>query len=795
MENTYSDSRDKKQSKEIDFQWFIINFLVSWKWFLFSAILSLLIGHIYLRYATPTYHIGAKIVMKDSKRGGMSNSELAVFEGMGVLNNTNSIVENEVQVLQARNLIETVVKEKNLFINYYVKGRFKNTELYGNANSKYYGSVPVKVYADSTVLSGLRNALFMTISFTDRSTYTIAGNYGATELSAEYQTLPAVLETPIGELLLTADPHSVLRKEYPLNVLIIPTLWAAQGYMGLLSVELGDKSTTVIPLALRETHRQRGEDFLSKLIEVYNRDAMSEKNKAAENASQFLNERSDELRSSLAVSEKEIEEYKQKNHIPDLKISTSLYINEDNEFDKQLVQLNTDMVMLAYVNDEIKKGYDSEVLLPASIGLTNSSLSSSMTEYNLIMQRRKSALNSTSEGTPTINDMDAKIKLLKESITNEIKSAQYNLRTKKKETEQLNNRFKSDIQNIPRLERELAIMLREQQSKSNLLVELLRRKESIDLTLKVTVPSAKILESPLAGGQISPRKNTIYLYCLIFGLLCPFVILGLRGLFNYKVEDEGETRRVVTAPVIISIPVSKNSDSMVVKPHATNSIVERFRLLRTNLQFILDDPNKKTILVTSSISGEGKTFVAINLAMTFALKYKTLLVGLDIRRPKINTYLGLPKTAGLISYLTGEETNIETLIHKNIKNTSLDVLASGVIPPNPNELLMEQTLDAMFQDLRKIYDYIIVDTSPAGSVSDAFLLNRVADASLYIVRRNITPKSAITLLNSIYNEKRLQNINVVLNAFGSGRAGRYGYSYGNYGYGYGYGYEYGYSSE
>jgi capsular exopolysaccharide synthesis family protein len=319
----------------------------------------------------------------------------------------------------------------------------------------------------------------------------------------------------------------------------------------------------------------------------------------------------------------------------------------------------------------------------------------------------------------------------------------------------------------------------------------LRRKQEIDFTLAVSAPSAKVIESPLTSGLVSPRKTMIYFICLITGLLFPFVVIGIRELMNYKLSHEEEVRRLVDIPIIVSLPIVKTKSSIVVSSHATTAIVERFRLLRTNLQFILDSPDKKSILITSTISGEGKTFVSVNLALTFALKYKTILVGLDIRRPKINTAFNLPKQMGLISYLTGEETNINNLIYKNANGTGLDVLTSGMVPLNPNELLIERTLDEMFVKLREQYEYIIIDSSPVGSVSDAFLLNRICDASLFVIRNDLTPKSAISLANNVFREKRLNNVNLVLNGFSEGK-GRYGYGYG---YGYSYGYGYGYESE
>jgi capsular exopolysaccharide synthesis family protein len=377
---------------------------------------------------------------------------------------------------------------------------------------------------------------------------------------------------------------------------------------------------------------------------------------------------------------------------------------------------------------------------------------------------------------------------------------QITLQEQQKQYQKLKDLYDTGIEEVPRKERELADIVRQQLIKANLYVELLSRREEIALTLAVTAPSAKVLESPLpSGGPIAPQKMRIYMMCLLVGVLCPFVVIGIHELFNYKISNEESVRRFTAGvPVIVSLPMIKSKDTLVITPHSTTAIAERFKLLRTNLQYVLAD-HKKVILITSTISGEGKTFVSINLAVTFSLKYKTILVGLDIRRPKIGIYLNLPKKAGLISYLTGSETDVEQLINKNINGTGLDVLVSGIVPPNPNELLMEKTLDDLFIVLRNMYDYIIIDSSPVGSVSDAFLLNRVADVSLYIVRGSFSPKSSMNLINNIYDEKRLSNVNIVLNAFDSKKSG-YGYGYG-YGYSYGYGYgsygygNYGYTTE
>jgi len=786
MENNKREENVKAQGKEINFQWFIISFLIHWKWFVISVIVFLLCGYVKLRYSTSVYDVRTNIVLRDSKRGGMGNSEVSLFERMGYLEAANNNVENEIEVIRSRDLLETVVVEDEAFIRYFVKGRFKNTDVYGGAGRQYYAAPPIKVFVDKDVISSLYSTISLEVVLTDKSTVFVEGQYGSEKFGNEFSSIPAVLKTPIGEVLLLPDENVTLKKEYPLYIQIVPPLWIAQSYLGAISEVLVGKNSTVVHISLHETNPKRGENFLNRLIQVYNRETMNDKSKAAENASLFIKEQLNDLNDKLHLSENSIETYKKDNKIG-LSIA-DLYSSDDNTFEKRIISLGTDELKLSYLQATVEKNVDNKDLLPAA-AVDNGTLAGALERYNQKILDRERLLAYTKESAPIIKRANERLSLMREDILTSIRALKYSLDLSKKEIDNLTDHSNVGLEDVPRKERELTDLLREQLIQSNLYIDLLRRKQEIEFTVAVSAPSAKVIESPLTAGLVAPRKTYIYFLCLSIGLIFPFIIIGIRELMNYKLSHEEEVRRFSEMPVIVSLPIVKTKTPIVVSSHATTAIAERFRLLRTNLQFILDNPDKKSILVTSTISGEGKTFVAINLALIFSLKYKTILLGLDIRRPKINTYLNLPKQMGLISYLAGEETNINNLIYRNVNDTNLDVLVSGMIPLNPNELLIEPTLDRLLQELREQYDYIIIDSSPVGSVSDAFLLNRICDVSLFVVRNNLTPKSAISLANRIYEEKRLNNVNLILNGFAEGKS-RYGYGYG-YGYGGGYGYGYG----
>jgi len=795
MEDNRQGDKAKDQGKEINFQWFVVNFLIYWHWFVASIILFLLGGYLYLRYAIPVYNVSTNVVLRDSRRGGLGNSELSYFERLGYIDANSNNVENEMEVIRSRNLLETTVKEEEAFIRYYVKGRFRSTDLYGGAGRRYYPAPPMTVFLDKNSISALRTAISLKISSSKNSTILVEGQYGSETFNYEFSSIPGIIKTSIGELLLLPSEKNItLKAEYPLYVQILPPLWVAQSYMGGLSEDFTTKNASVIRITLQETNPARGVSFLNRLIQVYNRETLADRNNAATKASAFISDRLDELNKSLLSSEGKVELYKKENKIGlTLTPEANLYMNENNDYSKKLISLGTDELKLSFLQQAVEKG--DNALLPAALAVDNASLVANLDRYNQYVLERERLLSYVKEDAPIILKSNERIGIIRENILTSIKALKYANDISKNEYKGMADQYDSGIGEIPTKERELADMLREQVIQSDLYINLLRQKQEIELTLNVATPSARVIDDPMAGGMIYPRRMYTYMICLSMGLIFPFLIMGIRELLNYKLTNEEEIRRLSGMPIIVSLPIVKTKMPIVVTSHATSSIVERFRLLRTNLQFILDTPEKKSIMITSTISGEGKTFVAINLAMTFSLKYKTILVGLDIRRPKINSYLGLPKQMGLVSYLTGEETNINNLIFRNVHDTNLDILASGMVPVNPNELLIERTLDDMFMDLRKQYDYIIIDSSPIGSVSDAFLINRVCDVTLFIVRNDLTPKSALSLTNVVCDEKRLKNPNLVLNGF-TGKRRQYGYGYGyGYGYSYGYGksYDYGYS--
>ena len=605
MENNRTEKeKEKAQGKEINFQWFIVSFLIHWKWFVLSVIFFLSMGYIYLRYVTPVYNVSSKIVLKDSKRGGMSNSELSIFQRMGYLESSSN-VENEIEIIRSRDLLETVVIEEESFIRYSVKGRFRDTDLYGGMGRRYYAAPPIKVFLDKSVISSLYSTISLKLTLTDKSSVVVVGQYGSARFENEFQSIPAVLKTPIGEVLLLPDDNNVtLKKEYPLYIQIIPPLWIAQSYMGALGEELLGKDATVVHVSLRETNPKRGESFLTRLFQVYNRETMLDKNKAANSASAFIEKSLNEISKDLVLSEDDVEAYKTENKIGlEMGTDAGIIAGENNNYFKKIISLGSDELKLSYLESFVENNKDNKDVLPAAV-LDNPQINETIMKYNQRLMERDRLLNYTKEDAPIILKTNERLSLMRESILASIRSLKYSYGVTRNEYEGMIDNYDSGKGDLPRKERELSDLDRQQMIKSNLYVDLLRRKQEIDFTLAVTAPSAKVIESPLTGGLVSPRKTMIYFMCLVCGLLFPFIVIGIRELMNYKLSHEEEVRRLVDIPIIVSLPIVKTKSSIVVTSHATTAIVERFRLLRTNLQFILDSPEKKSILVTSTISGE-----------------------------------------------------------------------------------------------------------------------------------------------------------------------------------------------
>ncbi|MDR0686699.1 MAG: polysaccharide biosynthesis tyrosine autokinase [Dysgonamonadaceae bacterium] len=785
MEGNKQETKIRERQQEIDYQWFIYNFLIYWKWFVLSVAIFLAIGYLKVRYAVPVYEINSSIALKG--RGISQNDDVGLFEAMGFIQ-ASSNISNEIYTMRSRNMIHTVVTEEKFYIRYFVKGKIKDTEIYGYGNN-FYNTAPVRAYVDSAVLASLNTTMVLTVSRSEYNKIQVEGYYNGYDIKGDYSSLPATVETPIGEVLLLPDPDTELDSRVPLNINITPPLWVAQNFMSNLSISDERGNSRKLNIKLTDTHPGRGVDFLNKLVEIYNRETINEKNESTKIALTFIEGRSREYEKDLYEAEDRVQFWREENDGLDVMSEVGFVQSGEYELERKLVEIESSYRKINAVESELRSDEYKQIITPID-GIVGA-LPELVRRYNDLVLERDKTRAYASDDIPLLKQMIIKLDNIREQLVLAIEGARQGLDTDKRKLQDVLGFYNTSGEILPSKQRDLGDVSRFQGLVAEMYTSMQTKKLDLELTMAVQASVVKILESPLSSGAfISPTPKMTYLMCIVFGIVIPFVILGIRAILNSKLTSESEVTRFSKVPIVISLPFIKKKESIIIKSGSTKPVIERFRLMRTNLQFVLGE-DKKTILITSTLSGEGKTFVSLNLAMTFALRYKTLLVGLDVRRPKLNSYFNLPKNEGVVAYLLGEKTNVDELIYKNVNDTHMDVLVSGSIPPNPNELLMDKRLDQLFLELRKRYDYIVIDSSPVGSVSDAFLLKRISDVSLFIIRRNMTPKSALALLNDIHEKNRLDNLNIVLNAFSRKDVGYYGSGYG-YGYGYGYSYGYGY---
>ncbi|MBQ8593755.1 MAG: polysaccharide biosynthesis tyrosine autokinase [Bacteroidaceae bacterium] len=798
-DNSYNDSYSKEEEDGIDFQALIGTFVMYWKWFVASVIICLAIAFVYLRYTTPVYKITTKIMIKDNKKGGYT-SEMVALEDLGFLSSTGGI-DNEIEVLQSKSLVKDAIIDMKLYTTYIEKGRIGKHDL--------YKASPILVDLSHDKVADLERGYQLTITTSVDSVFHIkceTFDDEGEEVVIEQSTtsLPYLLETPFDNLIISRNLEIPLTPDKKLLVSITPPLKMAKAYLAALTVEPTSKTTSVALLSLTNTNKQRGEDFLNKLIEIYNNDANEDKNQVARKTEAFIEERIAIVSADLNKTEGNLQDVKQKSGLVNLASDAEQALKEASDYKKKLVDVNTQLALIQSLSDHIFNPNNHLELLPANTGLTNASLTGQIDTYNKQILERNRLMRSASESNPAVVSITTLAEGLLDNIKQTIVNVKKDLEISRGTIEREVNRFDNRVSNAPKQERVLGEIMRQQEIKAGLYLMLLQKREENSIALAATADNAKIIDDALAEERpISPKRSMIMLIAFVIGVGIPVGILYLINLLNYKISGRADVEKLTKGVNILGeIPRAKNIEkgqrSVVVKQDSNDLMAETFRAVRTNLNFILSDPQRKVVLFTSTTSGEGKTFISSNLAVSLALLgKKVILCGLDIRKPRLVDLFNLTdKTHGITTFLAGDAKDKDLLFNQVMNsgvNPNLDLLPAGIIPPNPAELLAKENLDKAIEYLSEKYDYIILDTAPVGLVSDTLLIGRVASASIYVCRADYTPKSDLEYINDLHESKKLPNISVIINDIDIENSY---YGYGRYGYRnskrYGYGYSYGY---
>lgn len=789
---------ETEEDSTFNLQFILSIFILNWKWFVLSVILCMAVSIAYVRYTTPTYQAITKIFIQDNK--DKSSGALLEAENLGIMTNSSGI-SNEMEIIASHSIALDAVKELKLYTTYKIEGKIKDQLI--------YGTQPLIADLDEASLEKLKSPIMMEINY-QNGKYNITGQYAATDkngvpgqykINTTVTTLPAQLSTVAGNIKISANPKHLwnLEKGKTLYVTINPPKNIADVYASKISVAPTTKATSIALITINDEIPDRALDYLNQLVKSYNEEANADKNTIAIRTEEFINNRLEKISSELGETESQLEAFKRKSQVFEVQANAADAMAQTSNYDQQLADMNTQIALLDGIKDYMAMPQNKYQTLPSNVGLTDPTASSLISQYNQIALERSRLMRTASENSPTVTPFTEQLNTLTASINKAITQARKNLYIQRDAIKSQLAKYNTRVQESPSQERILNRIGRQQEVSSGLYLMLLQKREENSISLAATVNKGKIIDEPSLVGKIAPKDNTIMLMALVLGIAIPLGIFVLIQLMRYKIEGRGDVEKMTKLPISGDIPVAsetvKSKSGIVVHENTNNMITEVFRSLRTNVLFTMKE-TEKVIMVTSSTAGEGKTFIASNLAISLALLgKKVLIVGLDIRKPRLAELFGVNDRIHGITPLLTKDTVNEQEVKSNIVNSgankNLDVLFAGPIPPNPAELVTREVLDEVFEHLKNMYDYIIIDTPPFGIVTDTLSIARLANATLCICRADYTPKNAISYINQLAGEKKLNNISIVINGidftkkthsytYGYGKYGKYG-KYGNYG--------------
>lgn len=764
--------------------------LAKWYWFVISLAILLGAATIYLLKTPPVYTRSASLLIKEDGKSGSGNEAAGVLGDIDIFR-TSTNINNEMLSMQSPAVMYEVVRRLHLDVNYTTDGRFYDPVIYGSDN-------PYEVsFFD---LGDAESASFTLRPDKDGQVKLTDFTRNGEEADGDAVTaLNDTVQTPVGRLLVNARPGSTAAQQ-TVFVSRISMQDATADYSSRLSVALNDEKSTVVNLTLQDVCTQRAEDVLNTLISVYNENWVKDKNQIAVSTSMFINERLGVIERELGNVDEDISSYKSENLLPDVQAAASMYMAESSETNAKIQTLNTQLSMTRYVRSYLTGASSRNQLLPANSGIENSGIEKQIAEYNTLQLRRNDLVANSSETNPLVVDMDHSLHALRDAIIRTLDNYVTTLNTQLRALQQSARQTTARIAANPSQGKYLLSVERQQKVKESLYLFLLQKREENELSQAFTAYNTRVIMPPSGSmAPTAPAKKNILLIAFVVGLIVPIAVIFLRESMNTRIRGRKDLE-ALTLPFVGEIPQaatkkkgtsdkkSTENNPIVVHEGSRDIINEAFRVLRTNLEFMTDkEQHSNVIVVTSFNPGSGKSFLAVNIAVSLAIKQKKVLViDGDMRHGSTSAYVGSPQT-GLSNYLSGHVNNLKDIIVTDARHANLQFLPVGTIPPNPTELLFSDRLKQLIDTVRSQYDYIFIDCPPIEMVADTQIIEQLADRTLFVVRTGLLERSMLPELQRIYDEKKYKNMALILNGtVGSG--GHYGYRYGyRYGYHYGYG--------
>ena len=759
-----------QKEQEIDIRAWIIRILKNWYWFVLSCAVFGAIGLYTYFSTTKKYVVDASIMLRSDDEALPKFELVTSMMGMGGTKST----EDEVELLTSRDILGPVVKELDLQTEY---RKYDALKWVGQYPTHDLTVVYPPVYTD-TVTRGVNIDVKVR-----KNDYVVKVKYGRwTRSRHKVKDLTTPFETCIGMLSFAINKPEEVEVGDQYHMRTLPMLPLIGSYKKNIIAAPVRKESNIITISTTTDMPTRGRDFIRKQIEYYNMDAVLDKNIMASNTAAFIEERLRLIEQELAVAEKDVAQYKQRYDIVDLESEAILALQEGAEYKKQVAEIETQLNLVGYIAEYVSDETKKNNLIPANIGVEDIALISLISEYNQLMLDRMRVRRTASDSNPVLNQMESQLTAMRENIITTISSLTSTLTIAKQDIEKRQGTINTQRNNLPDQEQEFIEVMRNKVLKEELYLFLYKQREENALTLASTVTPAKVVNTPqMNPTPVAPRLSIIGIFCLILGVMLPLAVMIMYDIMNNRISDEArELERRLKIPLGGSLVKNHHGGHIAVREGENSVSAELFRTLRTNLRFMQPkDVKCPVLLVTSSVNGEGKSYVATNLAISLTLLGKRVaLVGLDIRKPTLAAYMNLPSQGCLTSYVAEDAYTMEDLIvPSGIAN--LDVLPSGVVPPNPSELLQSEKLDQLFVELRQNYDYVIVDSAPVALVGDSYLLHRLVDMTIFVTRANYTAYDLIEFINQTHMQQRLPKMVAVLNGVDAKKIG--------YGYGYGYG--------
>lgn len=784
------DLQEQEEQSALDFQTIYSTLILNWKWFLLSIVLCCALAVAYVKLAPKVFQSSTKILIKDDeskKSGGAASAAAAAMSNLslGFMSSSNGI-DNETEILNSRFLVQQTIKNLKLYAEYKHGGMLVDTLIYAKQE--------VNVDMDTTSLKQLNAPMKLTIT-REGGIYHVKGKYfkpidaetfekAPYEINKTLAKLPAQIRTKAGTLTLTQNPVYELKEGTELKVEMISPFKASKEYFKRLTMNQTKKTANTVELTFNDESRERGVDFLNGLIDAYNYQANIDKNEIQKRTEDFINSRLAKISTELTGNDTNLEKYKQKNRMVDIGLNAKQAVLSSDQFDQELNKANMQVELLNEIGKYMDQPANKYQPIPTNVGLEDESATALIGQYNSLALTRKQLLHSASEDSPVVTPITAQLEDLMTAIKRAMFQARINMKIQRNSIADMASKYEKTIGVTPEQEKALTQIGRQQSVTSGLYLMLLQKREETSMSLASTADKAKIIEPAAFVDKVSPKGIIALLIAFILGVAIPAGIIYLRELLRSKILGHDDVEKLTQLPIIGDIPTASANGSkgnIVIQENKSNLMSEIFRGLRTNLQLAGDD-KEKVFIVTSTTTGEGKTFIASNLAMSLALlEKKTIMVGLDIRKPRMAELFSIgDRQHGITNILANEECNWEEVKAQIVAsgvNHNLDLLTAGPTPANPDELMVRKSLKQTIALLKEHYDYVIIDTAPVGLVADTLQLSKLADRTLFVCRADFSTKSSFTYINKLDEQKKLPNISIVINDIDLSKK-KFAYSYG-----------------